>query len=147
MPDLSASSRSAHQVVAERYPFGVFTGEHTVAAAREAAELVRYLNIATLDRSGEALPDPNTAAAVLGALNTACDWLPQLLAQLLQRMHDFAGDPDLATGSSTDTASALAARAMAHLGLAQDALSPLARELRAAFAAADRLYLDTDDED
>jgi hypothetical protein len=134
-------------VVAVLHPYEVRTGEHTVAAAREIAELVRYLNVATLDQPDEALPDPNTVAAVIGALHTACTRLPQLLNQLQRRMHDFAGDPALATGSSTHAPELLAIRAAAHLDLAAQPLGQFAAELQAAAAAADRLYLDTDDDE
>jgi len=54
---------SADELVAAVHPYGQWSGPHTAGAAAQLAELVRYLNHATLDRPGEALPDPNIAAA------------------------------------------------------------------------------------
>lgn len=149
MPDLSTVPRPADQVVAALHPYDRPTGEHTAAATNEIAELVRYLNVITLDDPRTALPDPNTTADVLGALHTACTRLPQLLDQIRDRLLVFAGDPDLATGSSTDEAKALALRAAAHLrpDAAGAGLQQLTSELEQAFRAADRLYLDTTDDD
>jgi hypothetical protein len=107
---------------------------------------VRYLNHATIDRPDEAVPDPNTAADVIGALHTASKRLPQLLDQLAGRIRTLGADPDLATGSSTDTAQALAERSAAFLAAARPASVELAAALGKAHQAADRLYLDTDDE-
>jgi len=106
---------------------------------------VRYLNHATYET--RAVPDPNTAADVLGALHTACKRLPQLVDQLAARMRSFAADPDLATGSSTDTAQALAGRSAAFLAAAGPILSQFTAALGNAHQAADRLYLDVDDEE
>ena len=137
----------ADELVARLHPYDERTGEHTAAAAAQIAELVRYLNVATLDDPAAAVPGPNTAASVLGALHTACQRLPQLLDQLGSRMQTLAADPNLATGSSTDTAQILAERTVTFLDAAGPALDQLTAAVGKAWQAADRLYLDVDDED
>src|SRR5262249_17461521 len=109
-------------------------------------ELVRYLNHATIDAEW-AVPDPNTAAAVLGALHTACTRLPQLFDQLARRMRALAADPDLATSSGTDNPPALAERSAAFLTAAGPGLSQVTAALGNAYQAADRLYLDVEDDE
>lgn len=137
---------SADDLVATLHPYGQWSERHTVGAATQIAELVRYLNHATMDRPDEALPDPNTAAAVLGALHTTCTRLPQLLNQVGARLSELSDDPDLATGSSEHPAAHLAHRAVAALATAGPALTELASAVQAAFYAADRLYLNVDDD-
>lgn len=137
----------ADELVARLHPYDERTAQHTAAAARELAELVRYLNVATLDDPHAALPDPNTAASVLGALHTAATRLPQLLRQLHARVGDFETHPDLATGSSEDPAPVLAQLARVALDNAAATLGPFTDALGEAFAALDRLYLDVDDAD
>ena len=146
MPDTRLAGLPADELVARLHPYDERTAEHTAAAARELAELVRYLNVATLDTPEQALPDPNTTAAVLGALHTAATRLPQLLHQLRDRGADFETHRDLATGSSEDLAPVLAQLAGVALADAAAVLGPFTDALGEAFAAVDRLYLDTDDE-
>jgi hypothetical protein len=137
---------AADEFVAAVHPYGEWNGQHSTSAAWQVAELVRYLNHATLDHPDQAVPDPNTAAAILGALHTAATRLPQLLDQLAGRMRAFAADPDLAT-SSADGAQTLAGRSAAFLTAARPVLSQLTAALGNAHQAADRLYLDSEDDE
>jgi hypothetical protein len=137
----------ADEVVAALHPYGELSAEHTASAARQVAELVRYLNAVTYDRPDEAIPDPNTAASVLGALHTTVDRLPQLLLQLRGRMRAFADEPDLATGSSDTAAARQAHQSAQAIAQAEAELWRITSTLKAAYEAADRLYLDRDDDE
>lgn len=144
---MSTRARTADEVVADLHPYDKLTSDHTAGAAQQIAELVHYLNVATYDRPEEAIPDPNTAAAVLRALDTTFTRLPQLLQQLRGRMRAFAGDPELATGSSEATASQLAHQSAQGIAQAEAELWRITAALQEAFRAADRLYLDSGDEE
>jgi hypothetical protein len=61
-------------------------------------------------------------------------------------MRAFAADPDLAT-SSADGARALAGRSAAFLTAARPVLSQFTAALGNAHQAADRLYLDSEDDE
>jgi hypothetical protein len=115
-------------------------GGQTTAAAVQLGELVRYLSFVTAQRPEQALPDPNTAAAVLSALHSTCTLLPHLLEQLAGRMRALTNDPLLATRCGD--AQALAERSAASLRAARPAVRGLALALGKAHQAADRLYLD-----
>lgn len=136
----------ADELVAALHPYGELSAEHTAGAARQVAELIRYLNAVTYDRPEEAIPDPNTAAAVLGALHATVTRLPQLLLQLRGCMRGFADDPDLATGSTDTAADRLAHQSAQAIARAEAELWRITETLKAAYQAADRLYLDRDDE-
>lgn len=147
MPEPSATCRAADETVAALHPYGERTAEHTAAAAAQLAELVRYLNVASLDNPAASLPDPNTIAAVLGSLKTAFERLPQLLDQLAVRVRTLAEDPQLASGSSTHTPQLLAFLAVTSLADAHARLGQLAATVGEAFRAVDHLHLDTDEDD
>jgi hypothetical protein len=143
VPDTRPANLPADELIATLHPYGERSAQHSASAAQQIAELVRYLNHAAT--TGEGVPDPNTAAAVLAALYTTCTHLPHLLRRLRHRMDAFAADPALATASSTDTASALAARTAASIAEAESALWRLTIPFRTAYQTADQLYLDVDD--
>jgi homoserine kinase len=145
VPDARIADLPAGKLVPALHPYGEWSAQHTTSAAATLAELVRYLNHATIDHPYEAVPDPNTAAAVLGALHTTCTRLPQLLDQLRLHMRVFAQDPNLA--SSTGNARDLAEQVMQALTEADSASRQLTMVLGMAQQAADRLYLDVADED
>ena len=62
------------------------TPENVRKAANLAAEAIRYLNVATLDRPREVLRDPADVDRILADLETLGQRLPQLLDQLGARM-------------------------------------------------------------
>lgn len=156
MSDARTADLPADELVAALHPYGQWTGQHTTAAAAQIAELVRYLNHATIERPSEALPDPNTTAAVLGALHTTCTRLPQLLSQLRARIRAFETDPDLAT-SSTDVdipagtrftaAEILAARAAQAIARAESVVWQFTTAIGDAHQAVDPLYLDIENDE
>lgn len=114
---------------------GPHTPESTAAAARQIAELVRYLNHATL--ADEALPEPADTARVLGELADAAERMRQLLGQIagrLKRYEPLGSDDGNPVASRAETVAAAVA-AWAHLEHAT-------AELRRARDAAARLYLD-----
>ena len=63
-------------------PAGPHSPEYTAALANAIADAVRTLNHATLNHPGEALAFPADADAVISALATAMQRVPQLLDQL-----------------------------------------------------------------
>ncbi len=138
----------AEDLVAALHPYGEWSSQHSASAAHQIAELVRYLNHATIDHTLSRRYRTRTPRRTLiGALHTTCKRLPQLLDQLAGRMRTLAADPDLATGSSADGPQVLAERSAAFLAAARPALSELAVALGKAHQAADRLYLDVDDDE
>jgi len=135
---------TAEDAVNQLHPYGKRDWEHTMAAAAEIAELVRYLNRATLDGPAAAIPDPSTAASVIDSLRTALVRLPQLLDQLGSRMTAFRDHPNLATSAIGGDPRVLAERAADELGC--ESTARLVAALGAAFQAADQLYLNDSQE-
>ena len=91
-------------------PGGPHSPEYSVELANAIAEAVRTLNHATIDRRNGALVYPADADAVISALATAMQRLPQLLDQIREWLTEeyragrmqvtygpHAGDPGAAT--------------------------------------------------
>ena len=131
------------------FPPGEFSGERTVAAARMASELVRYLNHAT--RGASSLSQPAEAAEVVSALSTMVGRLTQTMGQVASQVCEQAEDPRLladglgpvpATG-----ASGLAYEAAVELALAERRCGEVGAAMSIAQRRMSRLYLADDQSD
>lgn len=67
---------------------GPYDSQRTVKAAAVLAELLRYLNYATMPKGG--VEYPATVYDLIGNLQTAMERLPQLLGQMTDRLHEQA---------------------------------------------------------
>ena len=107
---------------------GPHSDEATAGAARLAAEVIRFLNYATMSRSG-GLTEPATVPALMGELSSAVYRLPQLFGQVADWLNEetsagrLADDHGRPVYRLTDEARLMLAKAM---GRADDLASALA---------------------
>jgi hypothetical protein len=112
----------------------------TAGAARLAAEVIRFLNYATMPHSG-GLTEPATVPALMGELSSAVYRLPQLFGQLADWLNEemsagrLADDYGRPVYRLTDEARTVLGEAMSradHLGRALAAVQALTTSLHAA---------------
>jgi hypothetical protein len=127
-----------------RFPVdGPHHRDEVMVAAEALAHLVRYLNHATRPgRAAGALPEPQDVARLLGAVETALTRLPPLLSQLSDRMAVLGPTVGSSDGAATEQVAAVGL----WTGVAAGQLGEAARHVGRARAAADRLYVDVDEE-
>jgi hypothetical protein len=125
---------------------GPHSDEATAGAARLAAEVIRFLNYATMPEAG-GLTEPATVPALMGELSSAAYRLPQLFSQLADWLNKetsaghLADDHGRPVHRLTDEARFMLAKAMGradHLGCALAAVQALTTSLHAAGGGEDR---------
>lgn len=138
---MSSEDGDVYEVVERYFPFdGPHSREAVVAAARGAAELVRYLNNATSPGNDRRTVDRGpTVYRVLGGVHSLVDGLDQLLHQLAGAMRELAGDPTLYDDRGDRPAAPAALAVADHLEQARVASHAVAAALDAARAAASHL--------
>jgi len=129
----------AEQSVDQILRHGTRNTRRIAEAARVLPELVRRLNVATLDVT---LTDPGDINTIVQAVHTATTrLLPQLLLQLAVDLRLLDADR-LRSSASGMNAVTSAGDAAEHLRLAADRLNGLAPVLDLVVQHTDRLYLD-----
>ncbi len=123
--------------------------DRTAAAADLAADLVRYLNHATIDArdAEQALPYPAITASVIASVQSLAQRLEQLLGQLAEREEAHADDPDLRAYGDDSPAEVIAGIVAADLRDAARSAAQLTAQLERAHNGAARLSVDVADQD
>lgn len=86
------------ELVAAAHPWAEWSPRHTIDAAWEASELIRYLNLVTqTSEISEALPYPSQMDSTVGHLAEMVARFPQLYGQLAHRLKDWQEHPHFGT--------------------------------------------------
>jgi hypothetical protein len=132
------------------HPSDALSGEHTTAAAGQAAALVRYLAHALQGSdAARAVPDPRTAGDLIAAATLVTARLAQVLEHLAARTRRLAQDPRVdvdATGRQHGDPHTVAELAAINLESAAGRLNQASTLQRTASGYTDTFTLDEPDE-